>query len=317
MKPDISVIICTYNRADMLRDTLGSFFSMDLDGGPTFEVIVVDNRSTDTTSEVAAKFAHQNPDHICVIREPKQGLSHARNTGIREARGDIVAFVDDDVFFDSGWLKGVASIFRDYPEASCLGGKSIPQFEGGRPDWVTDELLIMYGSTNSGNKIKEMVYPEHPFGLNMAFRREVFDTIGNFGIHLGRKKNNLLSSEESDLFFRINNAGLKIVYTPNALLYHRIPATRARKNWIISRYYWQGISDIAFHQALEPSSRVHLLQNIFRDTLELIVSLTGGYCSPRKAYWHFKTIHLRERIHQAFLRGQIRQMIREALGSRK
>lgn len=308
----INITICTYNRARILADTLTSYTTLKRDIDCRVELLIVDNNSNDETRQIVDQFMEQHPE-VRYVFESQPGLSHARNTGIRESRGNIIAFVDDDVFFDPAWLMEVVRIFRYYPEVSCVGGKSIPQFAGGRPDWITDDLLTLYGSTNSGDEIKKMIYPEHPFGLNMAFRREVFNTIGNFGTHLGRKKNNLLSNEESDLFLRIHNAGLKVIYTPNALLYHRIPADRVRKDWVISRYYWQGISDIAFHQTIEPNSRVHLLRNIFHDIRELIVSLTGGHRSLRKAYWHFKAIHLRVRTRQAYLRGRIRQMLNETI----
>lgn len=308
----INIIICTYNRAAILVGSLESFFRMTLPSKNEFELLIVDNNSTDETRHVVDQFIEQHQE-VRYVFEPQPGLSHARNTGIIESHGNIIAFVDDDIFFDPAWLIEVMHFFRDHPEVSCMGGKSIPQFSGGRPDWITDDLLTLYGSTNSGDEVKKMVYPEHPFGLNMAFRRKVFDRIGNFGTHLGRKKKNLLSNEESDLFLRIHNAGLIVMYTPNALLYHRIPADRVRKNWIISRYYWQGISDIAFHQAIEQTSKVQLLRSAFHDARKLATSITGGYRSPRKVYWHFNAIHFRERIRQAYLWGRIRQMLKETL----
>jgi len=313
----ISVIICTYNRGQIFKDTLESFAGMDLPMTGSFELLLVDNCSTDDTQRIAKDFVRENSGYAHYLFEGKQGLSHARNSGIAASKGAVVAFIDDDVYLDQGWLKAMLEVFQSQSDAVAIGGRSMPQFEGGRPDWITDDLLTFYGSTNSGDKTKKMIYPEHPFGLNMAFRREVFNMIGDFGTHLGRKKNNLLSNEESDLFLRIHNAGLKVIYTPNALLYHRIPANRARKDWIISRHYWQGISDIAFHQYIEPDSKAHLLRIIFQDIRKLISSITGGHHSPRKAYWHFKAIQLRERNHQAYLWGGIVQMMQETLSFRK
>lgn len=309
----ISIVICTYNRAAVLKETLNSFFQMTLPPENEFELLIVDNNSNDATAEVIRTLEIIYPKLLRYTFESKPGLSNARNTGIREAQGQIIAFVDDDVFFGTTWLIETLNIFKLNPHAHCMGGKSIPQFAGGRPEWVTDDLLILYGSTNSGEEIKKMIYPEHPFGLNMAFRREVFDTLGNFGTHLGRKKNNLLSNEEADFFLRMHNAGLTVLYTPNALIHHRIPIDRVHKDWVISRFYWQGVSDIAFHQAIKPSSIFQLFQSIFHDLQELIASLTGGYCSLRKAYWHFNARQLQVRISQAYLRGKIKQMIREAL----
>jgi GT2 family glycosyltransferase len=275
-------------------------------------LLIVDNNSNDNTWPVVEQFMAQHPETRYVF-EPQLGLSHARNTGIRESHGDIIAFVDDDVFFDPRWLMEVIKIFRDYPEASCMGGKSIPQFEGGRPDWITDNFLHMFGSTNSGDLAKWMIYPEFPYGLNMAFKRVVFQQIGLFNVNLGRKKKNLLSDEEKDIFWRINQTGLKVIYAPNALLYHRIPAERTNQEWVLGRYYWQGISDVAFKQTTAPLSRFTLLREALRVGWQTIRRSTGNKLSPRKAYWHYVAAKFSERAYQAFQWGRVRRMIQEAL----
>lgn len=309
---NISVIICTYNRASILADTLKSYTTLEQNTACEAELLIVDNNSNDETRRVVDQFIVQYPETRYVF-EPQSGLSYARNTGIRESRGDIIVFVDDDVFFDSCWLKAVVHIFRDYPEASCMGGKSIPQFESGRPDWSTDMLMNFYGSTNSGDAIKWMVYPEFPYGLNMAFKRDVFSQIGLFNPHLGRKKKNLSSNEEKEIFWRVNQAGFRVIYTPKALLYHRIPADRARKEWILARCYWQGASDIAFEQLKAPGLRFLLLWDAIRNGWGLVRRVTGGHWFPRRAYWHYKATKFPERCYQALQLGRVKQMFSESL----
>jgi glycosyltransferase involved in cell wall biosynthesis len=242
---DICIIICTYNRAAALREALESFLRMRRPFDSTVQLLVVDNNSNDETAAIAQEFCGRAPELFRYIKEPVQGLSRARNSGIRASEAALIAFVDDDVYFDEGWLLEILNAFRA-TGAMCVGGRSIPHFEAGKPSWISTELLSLYGSTNSGDAVKQMKFPEHPFGLNMAFRREVFARVGQFNTALGRIKSSLLSNEEVELFFRIDQANLPVFYTPSAIVYHRISAQRSRRSWVLKRSYFQGISDIAF-----------------------------------------------------------------------
>lgn len=309
---EISVVICTYNRAEVLADTLASYYSMVHSKASKFELLVVDNNSTDETQSVVERYRLVHPG-IRYVFESRPGLSHARNCGINSSSGAIVAFVDDDVYFDSMWLVELEKVFNCHPEAACMGGKSIPQFAASRPDWVTDELLAFYGSTNSGNEEKPMLYPEYPFGLNMAFKRDVFDKIGQFEPKLGRKKKNLLSNEENDIFWRVNKAGLNVIYTPYAILFHRIPEERASKQWMLSRYFWQGVSDVCFEQTKEPRNKFALLRLAIQSGWELVKLTTGRNWLPRKAYWYYKALSFPQSCHVAAKWGRTRQLFVEVL----
>jgi glycosyltransferase involved in cell wall biosynthesis len=242
---DICIIICTYNRAAMLRDSLESFLRMERPVDSKVQVLVVDNNSNDETAAIGHEFCQRAPELFRYLSEPAQGLSFARNSGILASTAEVIAFVDDDVYFDKRWLVEILEAFR-LTGAMCIGGRSIPNFEAGKPSWISTDLLVLYGSTNSGDAIKQMKFPEHPFGLNMAFRREVFASVGHFNTTLGRIKSSLLSNEEVDLFFRIDKASLPVFYTPFAIIHHRIPESRTLKSWVLKRYYFQGISDTAF-----------------------------------------------------------------------
>jgi glycosyltransferase involved in cell wall biosynthesis len=309
---DISIIICSYNRAKILAKTLESYSMLERPVDTKIELLIIDNNSSDETPQIVNHFIQQHPD-VRYVFEPQPGLSHARNTGMKESRSNIIAYVDDDVIFDSAWLIEVVQIFQDYPEASCMGGKIIPQFEIGRPDWLTDDMLVYYGSTSSGNIVKWILYPEIPFGGNMAFKRTVFNKIDMFNPNLGRKKKNLLSNEECELFWRINQAGLKVIYNPKALIYHQIPAERTSESFITSRYYWQGISAIVFNQFIAPQSRMALFKDAIRYAWKLMRESTGGTYSPRKAYWHYKATKLPEKCYEFFSLGRVKQLFIEAL----
>lgn len=259
-KYDISVIICTYNRAQMLKDTLDSWIGVD-QTDIDVELIVVDNNSNDETAGVAKDFLKNQPkQNVRYIFEPNPGLSYARNRGIEESVGRIIAFLDDDVYLDKNWLLEIHRVFRCGENIHCVGGNSLPVFDGTKPDWFTDSMLNMYGSTLSGDSEKYMLYPEHPFGVNMAFLREVFDQVGLFNTRLGRIKKSLLSNEEKELFYRIDQKGLKTFYTPNAIVHHRVPEERLKPDWILKRHYAQGLSKVAFDQITDKKGRLQLLK---------------------------------------------------------
>lgn len=293
--PYISVIICTYNRDNVFSETLSSFAKMDFSLAGDFELIIIDNNSNDGTAGVANEFCAGH-SYARYLFEPQPGLSIARNRGIRESRGEIVVFIDDDVFLDSKWLGEVARAFREHPDAAAFGGKSIPHFETSRPAWVRDSMLGIYGDTQLGDDPRWIDYPNVPFGLNMGFRRHLFDDIGYFNPKLGRIKGSLLSSEEVELFWRISVAGLKVLYVPHALLFHRIPASRVDPNWVIRRYYWQGVSEVVFNQGIHPKSRLKLLTEGVRDLWEAFRAMSGNHLSPRRMLWHYHGVPMADKV---------------------
>ena len=233
-KPSISVVVCTHNREVMLEDTLESWCKLDFTDLEV-ECIVVDNASTDRTRAIAEAAGERAPCPFRTLHEEKLGLSHARNLGIRESTGDLIAFVDDDIFLDGAWLQAMVRAAVRYPEHACFGGKTIPRYEAEVPDWMTDEFLGYYGSTGTGDEDADMIYPASPYGVNMVFRREVFERVGDFDVELGRIGQKLLSGEEMDLFERIHEAGLRTKYIADAIIHHRIPPDRIRADWLMDR----------------------------------------------------------------------------------
>ena len=265
----ISVIICTYNRDRMFEETVRSFLDCRNDS-IDHELLLLDNNSTDKTREIGMGFAARFP-WIRYINEPIQGHPHTKNRGIRESRGEIVAFLDDDVYLSSGWLTALASSFDRHPDVACIGGRVVPHFEAERPKWLEDDLLIIYGITEFGEKEREIAPPEVPIGCNMAFRREVFGQIGDFPTSLGRKPGNLLSNDENYFLLCAAKAGLKTLYAPDAQVSHRIPPFRTTRNWILKRWYWQGISEVAMKQiGEEPLSRGVLAKQAIKTLLALL-----------------------------------------------
>jgi glucosyl-dolichyl phosphate glucuronosyltransferase len=301
---DISVIVCTYNRARMLRDTLASWADVDKAGLCT-ELIVVDNNSSDATAAVVAEFQGSHALDVKYVHESNPGLSFARNRGIQASAGGIMAFIDDDVYLDRFWLREIRRVFSTQPHIHCVGGNSIPVFDGSRPDWLDDKLLRIYGSTLSGDAEREMRYPEHPFGVNMAFRREVFEQVGGFNDRLGRIKKSLLSNEEKELFFRIDKIGLKTHYTPRAIIHHRVPAERLQADWVIRRFFGQGLSKVAFDQIINKKRRIDLLKDAVVHLKRAVIGTKP--LAIRKTIFFFRNQPMTERVMRAMFLGMAKQ----------
>jgi len=240
--PKVSIIICTYNRAGLLSKTLQSL--VQLDNLELAEVIVVDNRSTDHTASVVKNFINSYVDDIDVryILEPIQGLSAARNTGILASKSPIIAFLDDDAIPCKTWITTIVSTFESRPDVMAMGGKIAPIFESKRPDWLIKPFELPYTIVDLGNRIKEYPGRLHPCGANMAMRKAVFD-ISLFPLDLGRKGDSLLSGEEAWLFGQLQKEGHSILYHPLMAVDHFVPANRLTEDWIMKRYYSQGISN--------------------------------------------------------------------------
>lgn len=234
-----SVAICTHNRAKDTVEAVQSVLAQE-SCGFEFEVLVIDNNSKDNTKELF----HESlwPTQVRYIMESQLGLSYARNRAIREAKGEFILFLDDDALASSGWIQEVINVFERDAAIGCVGGKIDPIWEGGKPDWIPEEIIGLYTLMDFSDHIVEMKPPYFPFGANVSFRKSVFDKIEPFREDLGRVGNNLLSSEESELISRIREK-YKIYYTPYGSVQHKISKSRLNKRWLLRRMYWQGISD--------------------------------------------------------------------------
>src|SRR5699024_4317301 len=226
--PQLTFIICSYNRADYLDDTLRSLLR-HYPPGCQAELLVVDNNSTDDTAKVVRRHQDSSPkdEHpVRYIKEPIQGLSHARNRGIKEARAPYIVFLDDDIRVTPSLIPAWLSFFNDHPDDSAAGGKIHVQFDDPRPEWMSHFLLPLLGHHDLGNKRKQYPKGKYPFGGNMGFKRSIFDAVGTFNTELGRKGASLNAGEEKELFRRLRQLDVPIYYLPDAFLYHRVNADR-------------------------------------------------------------------------------------------
>ena len=207
-RPMISFVIATYNREKFLPDCLESLAQQTADRSD-YEVVIVDNNSTDGTEEICRRFIDRHPDlDVSYYKEGKQGLSHARNRGIAEANGDLISFIDDDGIAEEGFAEELLRFFRQHPEATAVGGKIIPRFESGPPAWNNPySSQVFFAHYDRGDDLFEYRGKGYPFGCNMTIRKAFFSAYGDFDTHLGRKGKGGLGGEEKALFERMHDHG--------------------------------------------------------------------------------------------------------------
>ncbi len=263
-----SISICTHNGEKTLSQCLESLNKQTYQKNKV-EILVIDNASTDSTKNIAQDFIKKSKFKCRYIFEPKLGLSVARNRGIKEARGEIVAFIDDDATADKGWLKNLSRCFKN-GDIWAVGGRVKPKFEIEPPDWLPLKYLSVLTICNLGPKIKEV---PHIVGTNMAFMRGIFQQVGLFRTDLGRKGNNLLSGEELDLCERITKASGKIIYNPKVVVYHLVSRERLNKKYFCKRLLMEGFSWARIDKE-KTHLRKRLYKAIFQKPKVLLVALS-------------------------------------------
>jgi glycosyltransferase involved in cell wall biosynthesis len=225
----LSIILPTYNRADSLGRALSALLHQTADPA-TYEVIVVDNNSTDGTPAVVAAF---DDGRVRAVTEPRQGLSYARNAGVEAARGEIVAFTDDDVEAAPDWVETVLSLMSKHPCVDAVGGRVLPAWEGERPRWLTRDHWAPLALQDHGD-FRRTFDRNAPIGLvgaNVAFRRGVFDRIGRFSPSVQRVKNGIGSTEDHEFMARLYAAGGRALYHPRMLVMARVQPDRCRRTY--------------------------------------------------------------------------------------
>jgi glycosyltransferase involved in cell wall biosynthesis len=240
----ISLILCTYNRCQSLVKTLESIAASVLPESAEWEVLVVDNNSSDQTRDVVEGFCHRYPRRFRYVFERQQGLSFARNTGIRESEGEVIAFTDDDVIVEPDWLWNLTSVLHT-GESAGAGGRIVAMWPGPIPGWLSTDPdnLGPYGEFNLGPQAGPLRRP--PYGANMAFRREVFEKHGDFRTDLGRTGSSLQGREDVEFANRLLNSDQPLWYEPSAVVRHRVQQCRMEKKYVLNWWYWYGRSEVA------------------------------------------------------------------------
>jgi glycosyltransferase involved in cell wall biosynthesis len=240
----ITVILCTYNRCEALAKALESIAASTLPSAVAWEVLVVDNNSSDRTREVAEKFCRQYPDYFRYVFESQSGKSYALNAGIREARGNVLAFTDDDVVVEPTWLQNLTAPLQD-KECAGVGGRILPEQTFSPPRWVPlGDRYALAPLAVFAPDLKAGPLHEPPFGANMAFQKRVFEQYGGFRTDLGPRPGSEIRNEDTEFGLRLLAAGELLRYEPSAIVYHSVPQYRITRQYFLTWRFDKARADI-------------------------------------------------------------------------
>jgi len=247
---EATVLICTYNRAEYLAHTLDSLARMSANPGFSWNVLVVDNNSSDDTRHVVLSRAGAFPVPLHYLFEGRQGKSSALNTGMSAAQARIIVFTDDDVDVGPEWIQASVRPLLERQDIDYTGGPVRPIWGGPRPDWLdeTGNLGGPIAVMDHGSRV--FVFEDArktPLGVNMAVRRSLIERIGGFRPDLGRHGKALLGQEQAEFFYRSRQAGARGLYVPEMVLNHVVPASRLTRTYFRKWWYWKGVSHARVH----------------------------------------------------------------------
>jgi len=210
--------------------------------GVNYEVIVVDNNSTDRTRQVIEELMPQRQGWLRYVFEGEQGLSHARNTGIAQAKAPVIAFTDDDVTVARDWVRQIKKSLDKHSEVDYIGGKVIPQWPTTPPSWLTSDHWSPLALTDHGNKpfYINLKTPRWMVGANLAVRRIAFKQVGFFAPEVQRVKDNIGSSEDADFQVRLWKTGRQGMYVPEMTVEARVQSERLTKAYHRQWYIGNG-----------------------------------------------------------------------------
>jgi glucosyl-dolichyl phosphate glucuronosyltransferase len=251
-----TILIATYNRAALLDRTLGSIRRLRMAPDRLWDVIVVDNNSTDGTQDVVERHARDFPVPLRYLRETRQGRSSALNAGIAAARGTVIAMTDDDVIVDEGWLEAACdTLLRPVDhEIGYAGGPVAPLWETLPPPWLDLRRGDLWGTIaiqdHGGDRFLYEDRKKVPLGANMAATRELFARTGNFRADLGRTGGaRVLGQEVPELLARARAAGYRGVYVPAMRVEHHVPTARLTRRYFRRWWFGKGISRARLEQS--------------------------------------------------------------------
>jgi glycosyltransferase involved in cell wall biosynthesis len=262
----ITVAIPTYNRADFLQQTLAGIAAQQFPR-EHFEVLVIDNNSTDHTAAVVSQFASARPAPR-YIRETKQGLDYARNRAVGESRGEIIVFGDDDILVRPDWLAQIAVPLLADGEAhqiGAVGGEVIPVFPHGLPEWVREWHAPLAFRRDAGP-----LEPRHcPMGANLAFPKWIFEELGPFHTALDRAAGNYFSGGDSEMIRRVRAAGYQVWFAPDAAVKHQMPANRTTFRYA-TRHAFDSARSRVIDRAGQPGAAGYLVGRLFANVAKAL-----------------------------------------------
>jgi glucosyl-dolichyl phosphate glucuronosyltransferase len=301
----ISVILCTYNRCKSLAKALESLAASELPKSVEWEVLIVDNNSSDQTRSVAESFCRRYPTRFRYMFEPRQGKSFALNSGIGEGNGNILAFVDDDVTVQATWLQELTGPLGDSDWAGC-GGRILPEPGFSPPPWLAlqgplSQLGALCAYFDQGDF--PLLLNKPPVGTCMAFRREMFEKYGGFREDLGPHPGSELRSEDTEFGRRLMAAGERLCYVPSAVVYHEINENRVRKEFFLSWWFAFGRGFIRETRMIPGTTEIlKIVARIILATPKWVLGLDSQHRFYRKCRIWYEAGKIVE-VYQLILRG--------------
>ena len=306
----VSVIIPTYNRARLLPNLLGSLERMDIPEDTETEFLVIDNNSKDSTRDVVEQFIGRKSLPLFYFFENQQGSSHARNRGVREARGEIAAFLDDDVTADRGWLRSVKSFF-ERNDAIGMGGRVLASGTERLPKWVRlDGPYKIAGVTvrhdMGDDYIRYNSQMMMPISANFALRKSAFEKYGYFRTDLGRGADlTIVAGEDTELCHRLLRNGETLIYSPEAVVYHPIEEARISKRYCRRFYFWLGCGSVKRQESPVSGRKIlNVPVYLFRDAISNLAKYLGSLLTlkfDRGLYYQLHLILVSGKIYQSYL----------------
>ena len=235
----ISIIMATYNRNDLLIQTLQGLASMD-SSGLEWEVVLVDNAGNDETARISESFSLSIPLKFLVETAP--GKNNALNSALGHADGDLIIFTDDDVIPDKAWVKSLIDAASRWADTDLFGGCILPKFpDGMAAPLIDDPVFTRIAYVISEGDLEEGEIPaEKIWGPNMMVRRQVFDRGLRFNPNIGPARGNYIMGSESDFLRMASDAGHTAVYVPSALVHHQIRPEQLTHSWLYGRAFRWG-----------------------------------------------------------------------------
>lgn len=297
---DVTLLIATYNRAHLLPRLFSTLAEARAPRGLDCEIVVVDNNSTDETRQVVESAAHPTLPRPRYLFEPSQGKSYALNSGLQTAKGEFVAFLDDDVLVFPEYLEGLAHVIRAYP-VNIFGGRVLPLWPCPPPHWITRGepfRISRWGiaAHDYGEEPQPYAKPMRlPVGSNWVCRRSLFEKYGDFKTYLGRKGTLRYGGEETDLLRRFERQGEKMLYVPQLTVYHPVEPKCMTPAFHRKQHFWAGRTGMrrAFGQT---SFRTFfgVPRYVYRDLLASLGGLIAASLRGRRyqAYDHQLELYL-------------------------
>lgn len=269
-EPVISVVICSYNRADYIVNAIASLYRQTLDKA-LFEVLVVDNNSIDNTQALVENFIEQHPDFHCFyLTENRQGASFARNTGAAFAKGRLLCFMDDDAEAEPEFLKRIVTFFNTHADAAGLGGRIIPKYIPAEPPWMSYYVSSLVGNFDYSKNVEIFKPGKFPLESNMTVLESCFNAIGGFNTALPGVVGTLrIGGEGKDFFLRLHQLGKKIYYDPAVVVHHVVEVKK-----LTPQYMYRVASGIGRGERVRTKAISQLAY--YKKILEYIYKLIGS-----------------------------------------